>query len=271
MGWPGTRSPHQRPDPMASQSPPTSSVRLVSGLDGDDPASPPSAPGPSEPRGGMDRIDQLVGPGSVSNVPTGPRLPTDPPGSEPESMDDVTIILDALAQGDLNAAGRLLPLVYDDLRRLAGRRLASEAAGQTLQPTALVHEAYLRLVKDAEDRPWSGRGHFFAAAAEAMRRILVEQARRKKASKRGGGLARRELDPGDVAALEEPEHLLALDEALDRLAAVDPRMAELVKLRFFAGLSVKEVAATLGVSPRTVDANWSYARAWLYEELRERP
>jgi RNA polymerase sigma factor (TIGR02999 family) len=187
-------------------------------------------------------------------------------------MSDVTRILDAAARGDPHAADQLLPLVYDELRRLAACRLAREALGQTLQPTALVHEAYLRLV-DGERRgssppAWDNRGHFFATAAEAMRRILVENARRKQSLKRGGGLARQDLDPDRLAAPEAPDDLLALDEALARLAAAEPQVAELVKLRYFTGLTVQEAADVLGVSPRTADAWWAYARAWLRAELQ---
>ena len=185
------------------------------------------------------------------------------------AMNDVTRILSAIERGDPLAADELLPLVYDELRRLAARRLARENPGQTLQATALVHEAYLRLVggggHGAEPR-WDGRGHFFAAAAEAMRRILVENARRKHRLKRGGGLARR-VEGADVPAPERPDELLAVDEALDRLAADSPQVAELVKLRFFAGFTNAEAAAALGVSPRKADQLWAYARAWLREEL----
>jgi RNA polymerase sigma factor (TIGR02999 family) len=180
-------------------------------------------------------------------------------------MNDVTRILAAIEQGDPQAADRLLPLVYDELRQVAARSLAHESPGQTLQATALVHEAYLRLVADPE-RGWDGRRHFFAAAAEAMRRILVESARRKGRVKHGGGLVRRD-DGQDVPAPERPEALLALDEALDRLASADPRAAELVKLRYFAGCSNAEAAGLLGVSPRKADQIWAYARAWLREEI----
>jgi RNA polymerase sigma factor (TIGR02999 family) len=183
-------------------------------------------------------------------------------------MSDVTQALNAIRQGDPQAAGRLLPLVYDELRKLAAQKLAHEAAGQTLQPTALVHEAWLRLVGDGTGQRWDGRGHFFAAAAEAMRRILVENARRKRSLKRGGDRARQELDPEAVAAPEVSEDLLALDEALDKLAAADPQAAELVKLRYFAGLTIPQAAEALGVSPRTADSWWAYARAWLLAELQ---
>jgi RNA polymerase sigma factor (TIGR02999 family) len=182
-------------------------------------------------------------------------------------MTDVTQLLDAAARGDRQAAHDLLPLVYDELRRLAAHKLAQEAPGHTLAPTGLVHEAYLRLVGEQDEAKWAGRGHFFAAAAEAMRRILVENARRKHAQKRGGGQARQELDPATVAAPEHSDDLLALHEALDRLAATDAQAAELVKLRYFAGLALPDAARALGVSPRTADRLWAYARAWLYRAI----
>ena len=185
-------------------------------------------------------------------------------------MNDVTQILSAIEQGDPRAAEQLLPLVYEELRRLAARKLAREKPGQTLQATALVHEAYLRLVDD-QARRWESRGHFFAAAAEAMRRILVENARAKQRLKRGGGRARQEYDPDCLAAPERPEELLALDEALTRLAAADRQAAEVVQLRVFAGLTVKQAAKVLGVSPRTVDHAWAYARAWLLAALHDGP
>jgi RNA polymerase sigma factor (TIGR02999 family) len=187
-------------------------------------------------------------------------------------MSDVTRILSAIRQGDPDAASQLLPLVYDELRQLAAQRLAHETPGQTLQPTALVHEAYLRLVASSEeergDEPsWDNRGHFFAAAAEAMRRILVDNARRKQSEKHGGRLARQDLDAERVAAPEVREDLLALDEALTRFAAVQPQAAQLVQLRYFAGLSIPDAARVLGVSPRTADRLWAYARAWLHQEI----
>jgi RNA polymerase sigma factor (TIGR02999 family) len=182
-------------------------------------------------------------------------------------VSDLTQILDAITQGDPNAASQLFPLVYGELRRLAVQKLASESPDQTLQPTALVHEAYLRLVGEAADRNWEGRGHFFAAAAEAMRRILVESARRKKAEKHGGGRHRVDLDESLLAAPETREDLVALDEALTRLAASDGQAAELVQLRYFAGLPLPEVAQILGISPRTADRLWAFARAWLHQEL----
>src|SRR5215468_9161202 len=183
-------------------------------------------------------------------------------------MSEVTQILHAIADGDPHAASQLLPLVYDELRKLAAHRLAHQTPGQTLQPTALVHEAYLRLVGDPGDQDWDSRGHFFAAAAEAMRRILVENARRKGRRKRGGGLTRRDLDIAEEAAVPEVrEDLLALDEALTRLAAVNPQAAELVQLRYFAGLSIPEAAQALGISSRSADRLWAYARAWLHQEM----
>src|SRR5262245_50525401 len=182
-------------------------------------------------------------------------------------MSEVTQILHAIAAGDPQAARQLLPLVYNELRQLAGHRLAQQSPGQTLQPTALVHEAYLRLVGDPEGDDWDSRGHFFAAAAEAMRRILVENARRKGRRKRGGGLTRREVDAGQVPAPEICEDLVALDEALTKLASADPQAAQLVQLRYFAGLSIPEAAKTLGVSPRTADRLWAFARVWLLREI----
>jgi RNA polymerase sigma factor (TIGR02999 family) len=182
-------------------------------------------------------------------------------------MTEVTRILSAIEQGDPRAAGQLLPLVYDELRKLAAQKLAREKPGQTLDATALVHEAYLRIVDGDEGRHWNGRGHFFGAAAEAMRRILVDSARRKQRLKHGGGRGQEELDALDLAAPEAPADLLALDEALTELDAADPRAAELVKLRYFAGLTIKQAAETLGVSPRTADFLWAYARAWLLERI----
>jgi RNA polymerase sigma factor (TIGR02999 family) len=185
-------------------------------------------------------------------------------------MSEVTRILDAIEQGDAHAGEQLLPLVYEELRRLAAEKLAQEKPGQTLQATALVHEAYLRLVDVDRPQHWDSRGHFFAAAAEAMRRILVDQARRKKAARHGGGLARRELEPDLAAAREPREDLLALDEALDRLAVADPLKADLVKLRYFAGLPLAEAAAALGLSERTAGRHWAYARAWLRRAVEGR-
>jgi RNA polymerase sigma factor (TIGR02999 family) len=186
-------------------------------------------------------------------------------------MSEVTRILDALGRGDPHAAGQLLPLVYQELRELAAQKLAGERPGQTLQPTALVHEAYLRLVGPEDEPRWDSRGHFFAAAAEAMRRILVENARRKQSQKHGGGLRRQDADEVPLAAPEPAEDLLALDEALDRLAAKDPPKAELVKLRYFAGLTIEEAASALGVSAATAKRSWAFARAWLFQEITGKP
>jgi RNA polymerase sigma factor (TIGR02999 family) len=181
-------------------------------------------------------------------------------------MSDVTHILKSIEQGDAHAAEQLLPLVYDGLRRLAAEKMAQEKPGQTLQATALVHEAYLRLVGANLHQSWDSRAHFFGAAAEAMRRILIEQARRKQRLKHGGG-RQREAQAIDLASPERPERLLALDEALDRLAAMNSPAAELVKLRYFAGFSNAETAELLGMSPRKANQVWAYARAWLREEL----
>lgn len=178
-------------------------------------------------------------------------------------MSDVTRLLDAAAAGDRLAAEQLLPLVYEELRTLAARRLALEPPGQTLQPTALVHEAYLRLVGGPAPGSWDGRGHFFAAAAEAMRRILVEAARRKKTLKRGGDRGRADLDLAAVADPRRPDEVLAVAEALAGLAEADAQAAELVKLRYFAGLSIPEAARILNLSPRSAERLWTYARAWL--------
>jgi RNA polymerase sigma factor (TIGR02999 family) len=182
-------------------------------------------------------------------------------------MSDVTRILSAIEQGDPRAAEQLLPLVYDELRKLAAQKLAQEKPGQTLQATALVHEAYLRLVDTKKVQGWDSRGYFFGAAAEAMRRILVENARRRKAEKRGGGRGRADLDEALLAGGRSPDELLELDDLLDRLAVANPRAAEVVKLRFFAGLTGDEVAAALGISPRAADSLWVYARAWLFERM----
>ena len=185
-------------------------------------------------------------------------------------MADVTQILAAIEAGEPRAAADLLPLVYDELRRLAAARLANEKAGHTLQPTALVHEAYVRLMGGPQPQDWDGRGHFFAAAAEAMRRILVESARRKLRERHGGGRKRLTLDDLDLAAeAAEDDELVALSEALDKLAAVNPRAADLVKLRFFAGLSGREAAGVLNISPRKADQVWAYARAWLLDRLND--
>jgi RNA polymerase sigma factor (TIGR02999 family) len=182
-------------------------------------------------------------------------------------MDDVTRLLSASAQGDPHAAAELLPLVYDELRRLAALRLAQEAPGQTLEATALVHEAYLRLVGDNRDA-WDNRRHFFAAAAEAMRRILVEQARRKDRVRHGGGKKRIDLEEACSLVQSPSEELLALDEALTRLADLNPARAEVVKLRFFTGLTMSEIAQTLSISLPTAERYWAFARTWLYAELK---
>jgi RNA polymerase sigma factor (TIGR02999 family) len=183
-------------------------------------------------------------------------------------MTEVTRILSAIEEGDPRAAEQLLPLVYDELRNLAGRKVAREKPGQTLQATDLVHEAYLRLVDTNQAQHWNSRGHFFAAAAEAMRRILVDAARGKKSLKRGAGRRRQPLDDGCLVAPRADEDILAVDEALGRLAATDAIAADLVKLRFFAGLSSERAAEILGVSPRTADRIWGYARAFLLKELK---
>jgi RNA polymerase sigma factor (TIGR02999 family) len=186
-------------------------------------------------------------------------------------MSDVTRILEAIEGGDAKAAGELLPVVYEELRRLAARRLAQERPGQTLQPTALVHEAYLRLVgNDRDPARWQGRAHFFAAAAEAMRRILIDNARRKAADRHGGQRTRVELGEvadARVAAVPFSDDVLALDQAMAKLAAEDPVKAELVKLRYFAGLTLEQAGAALGLSRATAVRYWAYARAWLHEEI----
>ena len=179
-------------------------------------------------------------------------------------MNEVTRILSAIEQGDPHAAEQLLPLLYDELRQLAAQKLAQELPGQTLQATALVHEAYVRLVDVDRAQHWNGRGHFFAAAAEAMRRILVDNARRKHSLKRGGACRRLDLDEAVTCDEGPAEELLSLSEALDGLAAEDPRKAELVKLRYFTGLSVQEAADVLGISRATADRYWAYAKVWLY-------
>ncbi len=183
-------------------------------------------------------------------------------------MSDVTRILSQIEQGDPQAAEKLLPLVDNELRKVASARLEQEKPGQTLQATALVHEAYLKLVDGESDQHWDSRGHFFAAAAEAMRRILVDNARRKRSLKGGGDQQHQELEKIDIAIPEVPEDLVALDEALTKLAMTDKTAVELVQLRFFAGLPLPEAAQLLGVSPRTADRLWAYARAWLRQEIR---
>ena len=183
-------------------------------------------------------------------------------------MNEVTQILDAMGRGDKQAAGQLLPLVYEELRRLAAARMAAESPDHTLQPTALVHEAYLQLVGPADAPRWESHRHFFAAAADAMRRILVDNVRRKNRLKRGGDYARQNLLEMEIASPKLREDLLALDEALDKLAATDVQAAELVKLRYFAGFTLPEAAQVLNISPRTADRLWAYARAWLHQEVR---
>jgi RNA polymerase sigma factor (TIGR02999 family) len=182
-------------------------------------------------------------------------------------MNEITQVLERIQKGEPSAAEALLPLVYEELRKLAAQRMAEENPGQTLQATALVHEAYLRLVDADQQQRWDGRGHFFAAAAEAMRRILVEQARRKKTIKHGGGRRRIDADTVAIVAPEDSDDLVAIDEALDRLAALDPVKAELVKLRYFAGLTIEECAEALGISCATAKRYWTYSRVWLFEEI----
>ncbi len=182
-------------------------------------------------------------------------------------MSEVTRVLSAIEGGDPHAAEQLLPLVYDELRQLAAQRLAQEKPGQTLEATALVHEAYIRLVDVDKAQHWNSRGHFFTAAAEAMRRILVENARRKTSLKRGGRRARQELDEENLEAPQVPDDLIALDEALSQLAATDSKAAELVNLRYFAGLTVQQAAEVLGISSRTADFLWAFARAWLLRKI----
>src|SRR5215831_5947016 len=183
-------------------------------------------------------------------------------------MSEVSQILHAIAEGDPNAASQLLPLVYDELRKLAAEKLAREAPGQTLQPTDLVHEAYLRLVGEDEEQHWDSRGHFFAAAAEAMRRILVEHARQKASLKRGGDRDRMDVADSLLAAPEPREDLVALDAALTRLAETNKQAADLVQLRYFAGLPIREIAEILDIAPRTADRLWAFARAWLHQEMQ---
>jgi RNA polymerase sigma factor (TIGR02999 family) len=193
----------------------------------------------------------------------------DPPDDDDACAATVTRLINQAGAGDARAAASLLPLVYDRLRELARRRMRAERPDQTLQATALVHEVYLRLVdRDAVQR-WDSRWHFYAAAAEAMRRILVERARRRGRLKRGGTMKRVELDPAELTVDEPPEELLALDEALDRLAERHPEKAQLVKLRYFAGLTIEEAAASLGVGTSTADRHWAFARAWLYRRMAE--
>lgn len=183
-------------------------------------------------------------------------------------MSDITRILTAIEQGDAYAADKLLPLVYDELRRLAALKMSQERPGQTLQATALVHEAYLRLL-GSEANNWKGRTHFFAAAAEAMRRILIENARRKQRQRHGGGRQKVDIHESDIVIEGPSTDLVALDEALTKLAEQEPEVAELVKMRYFAGLTLEQAAAILGVSRRTADRWWAYARAWLYEQITD--
>jgi len=182
-------------------------------------------------------------------------------------MSEVTRILSAIEQGELHAAEQLLPLVYDELRKLAAQKLAQEKPGQTLQATALVHEAYLRLVDVDKADHWDSRGHFFAAAAEAMRRILIDKARRRRSRRRGGGAKHLSLEGFETAVPVSDDELLAVNEALERLEKLDPPKAELVKLRYFGGLTIPEASQALGVSVTTANRYWAYARAWLHEEL----
>ena len=184
-------------------------------------------------------------------------------------MSEVTRILSAIEQGDRVAADKLLPLVYDELRRLAAQKLAQEKPGQTLEATALVHEAYVRLVDVEKAQRWDSRGHFFAAAAEAMRRILIDQARQKRSQRRGGGLKRQAVEHVEIAAPEPCVDLLAVNEALERFEKIDKLKAELVKLRYFAGLTIPQAAEALGISSTTADRYWAYARAWLHAELKK--
>jgi len=184
-------------------------------------------------------------------------------------VSDVTRVIEAIQQGDPKAAGELLPLVYEELRKLAASKMANEAAGNTLQPTALVHEAWLRLVGNDNPR-FAGRGHFFAAAAEAMRRILIDRARRKCARRHGGGQVRVDIQQIDLAPPDADDQLLAVNEALEKLSAQDPIEAKLVKLRYFAGLTVEEAASLLDISPRTARNYWAHARTWLYNEITAR-
>ena len=183
-------------------------------------------------------------------------------------MSDLTRLLHAAEQGDPKAAGELLPLVYEELRRLAAHKMANEAAGHTLQPTALVHEAWLRLVGDDGQKEFANRAHFFAAAAEAMRRILIDSARRKKAARHGGGQQRLDIADLEIAGELKEDQLLAVNDALEKLAAQDKEKAELVKLRYFAGLTIEEAAQVLGISAPTAKRHWTFARAWLYREMQ---
>ena len=184
-------------------------------------------------------------------------------------MNEVTILLDAAAAGDCQAAAELLPIVYDELRKLAAAWMDGEAPGNTLNGTALVHEAYLRLVQPGDAARWQNRGHFFAAAAESMRRILVDAARRKRARKHGGGMRRHDATEIEIAESVSNDDLVALDEALDRFAALDPQKADLVKLRYFAGLTIEQAAEALGISLATANRHWAYSKAWLFQAICE--
>ena len=184
-------------------------------------------------------------------------------------MSDVTQVIEAVQRGDPKAADELLPLVYEELRKLAASKMANEAAGNTLQPTALVHEAWLKLVGNDNPR-FAGRAHFFAAAAEAMRRILIDRARSKRALRHGGGQVRVDIEQLDLASPDADDQLLAINDALDKLARQDPIEAELVKLRYFAGLTIEEAATLLDISPRTARNYWAHARTWLYHEINVR-
>jgi RNA polymerase sigma factor (TIGR02999 family) len=191
-------------------------------------------------------------------------------------MNDLTQVLAAIEEGDSRAAEQLLPLVYDELRKLAAQKLAQEKPGQTLDATALVHEAYLRLVvpprsecQEPGEKHWNSRGHFFSAAAEAMRRILIDQARHKQSQRHGGGRRRQDIEHQEIAAAEPSLDVLAVNEALERFETVDPLKAQLVKLRYFAGLTIPQAADALGISPTTADRYWAYARAWLHAELKK--
>jgi RNA polymerase sigma factor (TIGR02999 family) len=215
------------------------------------------------PRGAQSEATRAIGFSRGTAI-----MDTPPAESRVPGHPVVTRVLEAVARGEPRAAERLLPLLYDELRLLAEARLAREAPGQTLDATALVHEAYLRLVGPDPERSWDGRGHFFAAAAEAMRRILVERARRRKSLKRGGGRDRIVFDLAGLASPEPEPDLLALDDALDRLAERDPIKAELVKLLYFAGLTVPQAAEALGLSHAAAKRAWAYARAWLRLEVR---
>jgi RNA polymerase sigma factor (TIGR02999 family) len=197
-----------------------------------------------------------------------PRFGSLAPGCTRQAMSEVTRLLEAIERGDSAAAQDLLPLVYDELRGLAAYKMAHEPPGQTLQPTALVHEAWLRLAGGESSQRWQNRAHFFAAAAEAMRRILIDNARRKHALRHGGGQERINLETAEIAAPGSDEELLEVHEALDRFAQIDPTKAELVKLRYFVGLTIPEAAQVLGISEPTAKRWWAYARAWFYREIR---